>query len=60
MTLNHSKSKQKKKNCCIHTVYSHKPITVDSEYRPLITVDDQMPGPTIIAREIKCYMHHCL
>ena len=29
----------------------HPPITVDGEFRPLITVNGQMPGPTIIARE---------
>ena len=29
----------------------HKPITVDGEFRPLITVNSQMPGSTIIARE---------
>ena len=29
----------------------HEPITVDGEFRPLITINGQMPGPTIIARE---------
>ena len=29
----------------------HQPITVDGEFRPLITINGQMPGPTIIARE---------
>ena len=29
----------------------NKPITTDGEFRPLITVNGQMPGPTIIARE---------
>jgi len=29
----------------------HKPITVDGEFRPLITVNGQMPGPTILVKE---------
>ena len=29
----------------------HQPITVDGEFRSLITINGRMPGPTIIARE---------
>ena len=29
----------------------HDPITVDGTYRPLITINGRMPGPTIIAKE---------
>ena len=32
------------------------PITTDREFRPLITVNGQMPGPTITASEIRCFM----
>ena len=43
--VNVSKNKR-----CNETDQLHPPITVDGEYRPLITVNGQMPGPTIIAR----------
>ena len=32
-------------------VFINQPITTDGEFRPLITINSQMPGPTIIARE---------
>ena len=43
--------KQKPQNdVCKDTTGLQPPITTDGEFRPLITINGQMPGPTIIAR----------